>query len=908
MLRRLFILLALLCVTLADAAQRPILTIDRPGNRSALFTDAGRIDLSGDAAGNTGTAASDGVGDGLSDGTSADTSMGTRVGISATGIRAVWVERAGTAPVRARLRPAPPGATGHVAWFAPGIALRPGRNIVRIRAIDQAQHASTRYLTVWRDAPAPRADGAGTDGLGVVYSGALWPKVGGVAQVPYTVTQGNANVGPAIALFNTTFAGVIQWVPRTSEADFVDFDLDPNNFSGTGESQWVGRHGGQQEVGGSIDIDLGTVLHEMGHVAGLFHEHSRADRDAYIAVQSANIIKTLALGNFDAVTEGAQATGLYDYASVMHYQPYTFTKNGLPTISSIPAGIPISALGTYSAGDIDTVKRLYQQAPAQVTVTTNPPGLQVLVDGAAVTTPHNFNFALNSVHTLGVPAGAQSLSGTGYTYGRWNDNTLASHSITIAPGNGATGSPANRPAVTVYQANFIELVPFTPTVYPAGAGTLTATPAAQSYPPLAGVYYPQGQPVALVAKPAKGYSFYSLYTADGPDGLASKTTYYPDSVGNVLFTPQPTVTIGSNPTDRWVWVDGGFWFAPVIFSPYYDSGWAAGSPHTVDVSVSPQYPYSYSIRYPWTAWTDGGPQSHSITVPAGKATYTAQFGQEFYAAYWADQPCAGSVSASPASADGFYAAGGTVSFRQTPVAGWTFTGWLQDATGKTNPKQLPMTDERLLIANYNTTSAALSLTSLAPASALAGQSGFTLTIKGSGFSPTTSAVYIGGTYRAPTSVSATQIKVPITAADVATAGAVQVYVENFPAGNWPCSAYTALSLVIRSAKAQPLAAPTPTALTFAAQPVGTQSAAQTVTLTNGGTATLAYDDRAVTGANPADFATSTTCGSGLGAAAQCTVSVTFTPTAAGARSARLMLIDSALNSPQTLPLSGTGSP
>ena len=52
----------------------------------------------------------------------------------------------------------------------------------------------------------------------------------------------------------------------------------------------------------------------------------------------------------------------------------------------------------------------------------------------------------------------------------------------------------------------------------------------------------------------------------------------------------------------------------------------------------------------------------------------------------------------------------------------------------------------------------------------------------------------------------------------------------------------------------------------------------------------------------------TTCGTGLGAGASCTVTLAFKPTATGTRVALLSATDAASNSPQTVTLSGTGNP
>jgi hypothetical protein len=100
---------------------------------------------------------------------------------------------------------------------------------------------------------------------------------------------------------------------------------------------------------------------------------------------------------------------------------------------------------------------------------------------------------------------------------------------------------------------------------------------------------------------------------------------------------------------------------------------------------------------------------------------------------------------------------------------------------------------------------------------------------------------------------------------------------------------------------------TPTAEKFPATKVGVTSAAKTVTIKNNLPTFFTLSGTSFTGANPGDFAQSgTTCGGTLGAGLTCTVSIKFTPTAKGSRVAILDLSDSAITSPQTVALSGTG--
>src|SRR5208282_1478578 len=82
-------------------------------------------------------------------------------------------------------------------------------------------------------------------------------------------------------------------------------------------------------------------------------------------------------------------------------------------------------------------------------------------------------------------------------------------------------------------------------------------------------------------------------------------------------------------------------------------------------------------------------------------------------------------------------------------------------------------------------------------------------------------------------------------------------------------------------------------LTFGSQLLGTSTPAQSVTLTNNGTLALSITSIAVTGANAGDFSMTNTCGSSIAAGANCAISVTFTPAAAGSRNATITIIDNA---------------
>jgi len=108
----------------------------------------------------------------------------------------------------------------------------------------------------------------------------------------------------------------------------------------------------------------------------------------------------------------------------------------------------------------------------------------------------------------------------------------------------------------------------------------------------------------------------------------------------------------------------------------------------------------------------------------------------------------------------------------------------------------------------------------------------------------------------------------------------------------------------------PVVGLTSASLTFSSQPVGTTSASQNITLTNTGNATLTFSGSgiAIAGTNSGDFSQTNTCGTSVAAGANCTISVTFKPTATGTRTASVSITDDAGNSPQSIALTGTGTP
>ena len=145
-------------------------------------------------------------------------------------------------------------------------------------------------------------------------------------------------------------ATCLKMVARTTESNYLY--IYPKKG---GCSSWVGPQGGKQVLNINVGcFSVGTVLHELMHAAGFYHEQSRADRDEYVKINWENIggafknaFRKLPL----FVITHLKAP--YDYCSIMHYGSYAFSINKQPTIVKIqPGGCELGQRKGFSDMDI----------------------------------------------------------------------------------------------------------------------------------------------------------------------------------------------------------------------------------------------------------------------------------------------------------------------------------------------------------------------------------------------------------------------------------------------------------------------------------------------------------------------------------------------------------------------------
>jgi hypothetical protein len=174
--------------------------------------------------------------------------------------------------------------------------------------------------------------------------------------------QVNANINAAItqlgAATDLTFTAVDPVIASSLGWDHIRFVFDPFKPANAGSSDSIGVKGGTQYISLGSAASTSLVIHELGHAIGLYHEHQRPDRDAFVTYMPI-CVQNGKGHNFDVrpgITYGA-----YDKASIMHYGAYTWSivPGSCPTLLPVSGGTGSIGSNTLSALDIQGINAMY---------------------------------------------------------------------------------------------------------------------------------------------------------------------------------------------------------------------------------------------------------------------------------------------------------------------------------------------------------------------------------------------------------------------------------------------------------------------------------------------------------------------------------------------------------------------
>jgi hypothetical protein len=174
-------------------------------------------------------------------------------------------------------------------------------------------------------------------------------------RIEQAITHWNAQQVPVVWISKDVVDAALGPVP-----DYVVFQSATDKCS-----SFIGRRGGPQVIALDFNVcSAGSIVHEMGHAVGFWHEHQRPDRDRFIEILWENIKPEAAFnfewkGLFDIQAELSP----YDYHSIMHYRQNAFSSNGQPTIRAFDEQ-PIGQREGLSAGDIAALHVMYPFPPA----------------------------------------------------------------------------------------------------------------------------------------------------------------------------------------------------------------------------------------------------------------------------------------------------------------------------------------------------------------------------------------------------------------------------------------------------------------------------------------------------------------------------------------------------------------
>ena len=647
---------------------------------------------------------------------------------------------------------------------------------------------------------------------------------------------------------------------------------------------------------------------------------------------------TFTPANQNVTVSGANVTGVnFSSAAATYSISGTISGaggSGATVTLSGAANSTTTADGSGNYSFLNLANGSYTVTPSSVGYTFTPANQNVTVSGANVTGV-NFSSAAATYSISGTISGAGGSGATVKLSGAANSTTtadgsgnysfsnLANGSYTVTPSNvGYTFTPANQ-NVTVSGANVtgVNFSSAAATTYfisgtisgPGGSGatvklsgaanstttadgsgnysfsnlangSYTVTPSSVGY-----TFTPANQNVTVSGANVTGVNFSSAAattyfisgTISGPGGSgatvklsgAANSTTTADGSGNYSFSNLANGSYTVTPSN-----------VGYTFSPTNQNVTVSGA-NVTGVNFSSAAATTYFI-----SGTISGPGGSGATVKlsgAANSTTTADGSGNYSFSNLAN----GSYTVTPSSVGyTFTPANQNVTVSGANVTGVNFTSVAGTPVVQLAPTSLSFGNQRVGIAS---TAQTVTLTNTGTG---------ILTISGISFGGTNPADFTQtnncGTSVAPGANCA--INVVFTPGANGSRSAKLLVADN--------AAGSPQSVGLSGTGISPIVKLSTTSINFGIVLDFKTSSTKSVTVRNTGNTTLNISSITIGGTNAGDFGISSkSCGATLAVSSTCTVSVVFTPQAAGTRTATLNFADDATNSPQSVSLNGTGT-
>ncbi len=205
--------------------------------------------------------------------------------------------------------------------FTDSLALIEG-DIVIASGVQEVEELRAKLVDPREDKPVGLAKSSGFV-LNTAYTGKAnaWPN----AVIPYIAVGNVDKVEVERAVYEFNQAGGISYIPWDQKTYPVVVFVKTNDPFANSQVGMVSANGVQYIRLPQAAVGRSTLMHEMAHTAGMYHEQMRPDRATYVNITTTGTDDSGWFNSNWAIKNDGNTVGVYDQKSIMHYGSGTVT-------------------------------------------------------------------------------------------------------------------------------------------------------------------------------------------------------------------------------------------------------------------------------------------------------------------------------------------------------------------------------------------------------------------------------------------------------------------------------------------------------------------------------------------------------------------------------------------------------